>query len=116
MKNSRALPALPAALGEALRKLGLDLSSARRRRRLTMALAAERAFVSRNTLARLERGDPGVSIGVYATVLFVYGLADRLSELAAPGRDGLALALDEERLPRRVRMPRRPPRALPHGS
>ncbi len=106
MKSTRALPALPAVVSRSLRKLGQDLSAARRRRRLTMALVADRALVSRNTLTRVERGDPGVSMGIYATVLFVLGLADRIGDLADPGTDQVGLALGEEQLPRRVRLPR----------
>lgn len=74
-----------------------------------MALMAERAFISRATLARAERGDPGVSIGIYATILFVLGMTDRLAELADPKSDRLGLTLDEEQLPKRVRVPRRRP-------
>jgi transcriptional regulator with XRE-family HTH domain len=107
MKSSRALPALPSQVRKALRKLGQDLSAARKRRRLTMALLAERAFVSRVTLGRVERGDPGVSIGIYATVLFVLGMADRIGALASLERDELGLALEDESLPRRVRLPTR---------
>lgn len=103
MKSSRAIAALPSPVLRALRKLGHDLSVARRRRRLTMALVAERAFISRLTLARVERGDPGVSLGIYATVLFVFGMADRVGELADPGRDPVGAGLEEEQLPRRVR-------------
>jgi hypothetical protein len=68
-----------------------------------MVLVAERAFVSRPTLMRVERGDPSVSMGIYASVLFVFGIADRLGELADPGRDAVGLALEDEELPRRVR-------------
>ncbi len=71
-----------------------------------MVMVAERALVSRNTLARVERGDPGVSMGIYATVLFVLGMAGRLGELAEPGRDPIGLALENEHLPKRVRLPR----------
>src|SRR5436190_5873045 len=85
MKASRAISGLPATVGRALRKLGHDLSVARRRRRLTMALVAERAFISRLTLARVERGDPAVSMGIYATVLFVFGVAGRVGELGDSG-------------------------------
>jgi hypothetical protein len=67
---------------------------------------AERGFVSRNTMARVERGDPSVSMGIHATVLFVLGLSDRLTELAAAERDVVGLQLEEERLPRRNRMPK----------
>jgi transcriptional regulator with XRE-family HTH domain len=72
-----------------------------------MALVAERAFVSRSTLARVERGDPGVSMGVYASVLFVLGLADRVGDLADPRTDAVGLALEDEQLPQRVRLSRR---------
>lgn len=76
-----------------------------------MELLAERAFVSRVTLRRVERGDPSVSMGIYATVLFVLGLSDRLSSLADPGTDRVGQTLESERLPKRVRTPRRAPRA-----
>jgi hypothetical protein len=64
---------------------------------------AERAFISRNTLARVEKGDAGVSMGIYASVLFVLGMADRLGDLADAARDPVGLSLEEERLPRRIR-------------
>jgi transcriptional regulator with XRE-family HTH domain len=111
MKASRAIPGLPIPVRKALRQLGHDLSAARKRRRLTMALLAERAFVSRATLSRVERGDPGVSMGIYATVLFVLGMVDRIGGLASAERDQVGLALEDERLPKRVRLSQRVPRA-----
>jgi transcriptional regulator with XRE-family HTH domain len=87
----------------ALQKLGQDLSAARRRRRLTMETVAERAFISRRTLSRVERGDPGVSIGIFASVLFVLGLSDRLETIADASTDDLGLSLAAEQLPQRVR-------------
>jgi integrase len=48
------------------------------------AIAAQRASISRTTLVKIEKGDPGVAIGIYATVLFVLGMANRLGDLAAP--------------------------------
>ena len=90
-----------------LRKLGTDIRDARLRRRIRAATLAERALISRTTLHRIERGDPGVSMGNYATVLFVLGLHDGIAELADRGRDVLGLDIMEERLPRRVRVPRR---------
>lgn len=51
---------------------------------------------------------PGVAIGTYAAVLFVLGMIDRLRELAVARSDELGLALEEERLPRRIEIrPRR---------
>jgi transcriptional regulator with XRE-family HTH domain len=106
MKRSRSASALPASVRRTLQKLGEDISAARRRRRIPMELMAERAFVSRNTVTRVERGDPSVSMGIYATVLFVLGMAERIGSLADPSTDRIGLTLEEERLPRRVRLPR----------
>jgi transcriptional regulator with XRE-family HTH domain len=114
MKSTRALPALPTAMTRALGKLGRDISTARRRRRLTMALVAERAMISRATLGRVERGDARVSIGIYATVLFVLGLGERLGDVADSRIDEVGRALEVEQLPRRVRLPaRRPAKEAP---
>ncbi len=52
-----------AAVRRALRKLGSDIQDARRRRRLPMAVVAERAFTSRSTLQKVEVGDTNVGIG-----------------------------------------------------
>jgi hypothetical protein len=68
-----------------------------------MAIAAERASISKPTFIRVERGDPSVSIASYATVLYVLGMADRLGDLAAPKNDPVGLQLEEENLPQRIR-------------
>jgi hypothetical protein len=96
---------LPIPVSRALRKLGHDIKDARRRRRIPMAIAAERASISKPTFIRVERGDPTVSIGSYATVLYVLGMGDRLSDLAAPKNDPVGLQLEEENLPKRIRRP-----------
>lgn len=94
---------LPIPARRAVRKLGGDIRDARRRRRIPTALLAERASISRTTLSKIERGEPGVSMGNYAAVLFSLGLIDRLAELADVRYDPTGLALEEERLPKRVR-------------
>ena len=99
MPETASIP-LPAA--HALRKLGRDLALARRRRGISTEDMAARLFVSRNTLWRLERGDPTVALGTVATAAFVLQLHDRLANLAAPATDALALTLDEGRLPKRI--------------
>jgi transcriptional regulator with XRE-family HTH domain len=92
----------------ALHQLGEEISIARRRRRIQMSTMAERALVSRNTITRVERGDPGVSMGIYATVLFMLGMSERLAGIADPSSDRIGLSLDETRLPKRVRTPKGP--------
>ena len=103
MKTRRSPSASPVPVRRALRKLGHDIRDARRRRRIPVAIMAERASISRMTLSKLERGEPGVSVGRYATVLFVLGMVDRLADLADPRDDAVGLALDEEHLPQRIR-------------
>src|SRR6185436_3151527 len=101
-----AAASIPLPAIHALRKLGRDLAIARRKRGLSTADMASRLFVGRNTLWRLERGDPTVAIGTLATAAFVLQLHDRLANLAEPASDELALSLDERRLPKRIRRPR----------
>jgi transcriptional regulator with XRE-family HTH domain len=95
------------AVKRAPAKLGADIKAARLRRRITTVLMAERAFVARSTLQKVEQGDAAVSLGVYATVLFILGLSERIADLADAGSDSLGLQLDEDRLPQRVRASKR---------
>ena len=103
MRTSRSSIRLPIPVRHALKKLGQDIRDARRRRRIPLAIAAERASISRMTLIKIERGDPGVALGLYATVLFVMGMAERLADLADPKTDAVGLQLEEEHLPQRIR-------------
>jgi transcriptional regulator with XRE-family HTH domain len=82
------------------------LNSARRRRRITKALIAERAGIVINTLTLIERGDPNTSMAAWASVLFALGLAESLRGLADPSNDLTGLMLEEERLPKRIRYKR----------
>ena len=58
------MDSLPIPVKNALRKLGSDIRDARRRRRIPAAVMADRAFISRTTLVKLEKGEPGVKGGV----------------------------------------------------
>jgi DNA-binding XRE family transcriptional regulator len=92
----------------ALTKLGRDIAVARRKRRLTMAMMAQRIGVTMPTYIRVERGDPTVGMAIYAMALFVLGLGTPFADLADAGRDDQALLLDAERLPTRVRVKKEP--------
>jgi hypothetical protein len=96
----------PAAARKALRKLGADIHDARRRRRLPMAVVAQRAFTSRSTLQKIEAGDANVGIGIYASVLLALGLLDGLTEIADIARDSVGQALSSADLPKRIRLKR----------
>jgi hypothetical protein len=86
------------------------MRDARLRRRIPVAVAAERASIGRSTLNRVENGDPNVALGIYATVLFVLGLVGRVGDLADARNDATGLQLEEERLPKRIRTAK-PPRS-----
>lgn len=93
-KNPLALLTMPPAAAQALRGLGENLAIARVRRRESQRVWAKRLGISVPTLIRMERGDPGVSAGIYATALWLIGGVTGLSDLAAPGADHGALEND----------------------
>ena len=107
MRTRKSASTIPIPVSRALRKVGHDIRDARRRRRIPVAILAERASISRMTLNKVEKGAPGVSLGTYATVLFVLGMVDRLADVADPGHDKVGLELEEEHLPERIRLSRR---------
>ncbi len=98
---------IPLPVKRALKKFGQDLRDARKRRRIPMQLAADRASISRTTLSKIESGDPGVSFGAYAKILFIFGLIDRLAQLVDPSVDTLGSELEADKLPKRIRISRK---------
>ena len=94
-------------VSRSIQKFGSDIKSARLRRRLPMALVAERAGISTKTLASIEKGEPGVSIGNVAAVIYAMGMGTPFSELLDQKNDSFGLMLEEERLPKRARLPKR---------
>src|SRR5215470_6097113 len=93
-KSPQALQVMPPAAEQALRALGENLAIARVRRRESQRTWAKRIGVSVPTLIRMERGDPGVGAGVYATALWLIGRAGALADIAAPQTDRGALESD----------------------
>lgn len=77
--------------------LGERLRLARLRRRLTTTTVAQRCDISRPTLAKVERGDPSVTVGAYLRVLATYGLEGDLAPVA--NDDALGRRLQDLALP-----------------
>jgi transcriptional regulator with XRE-family HTH domain len=71
----------PAAARQ-LEALGQRLMLARRRRKISTTLMAERLGVSRTTLSRVEAGDPNTAIGTYLRALRVLGLEKDIDAVA----------------------------------
>lgn len=102
---ARSSPPLLPRIRRLLEQVGTNLELARRRRRYSAQTVAERAGISRKTLYRAERGDPGVSIGIYARVLQVLRLEQDLALIAAD--DELGRKLQDAGLVTRRRAPKR---------
>jgi len=68
-----------------LQGLGLTLRAARTRRGLTREQLAVKLLLSRNTLQRIESGDPAVSMGYYLAAAEFLGVA----ALAPPDLDAI---------------------------
>jgi DNA-binding XRE family transcriptional regulator len=94
---------LPPRVRRSLAKLGKDLRDARRKRSLTVEMMVERVGVSKATYLKVEKGDPSVSMGVYAMTLFTLGFPDVLAEIADGRSDDTGMLMDSSRLPQRVR-------------
>lgn len=91
------------AVENAVAQLGVNLRTARIKRRLTQKMVADRAGISLNTLSKLENGVPGIAVGIVGAVLLALGLDNALASVASPERDLDGMILEEAALPQRVR-------------
>lgn len=78
---------MPPLVAAQLRELGANLAIARKRRRESLKTWAQRIGISEPTVTRMERGDPSVALGIYATALWLMGRVGAIAELAAPQLD-----------------------------
>lgn len=103
---------LPVPIERAIRKLGGDISLARRRRHISQASLAERIGASLSTVRRMEQGDAKIPIHFFARTLQVFGELRALENLLDTSNDDIGLMLMDEQLPKRVRSKRSTPEAL----
>jgi transcriptional regulator with XRE-family HTH domain len=101
----RAKYTLLPRLTKILQELGEDIKLARLRRKLSAGQVSERAGISRSTLWQIEKGEPSVSMGYYAQVLFVLGLEKGLSDMVAD--DVLGRKLQDAEILVKKRAPRK---------
>lgn len=88
-----------------MQAFGQRLKAARLRRELTTVLFAERVGISRDTLNRLEKGDPAIALGTYLRALRVLGLDKDMDAVARDDELGRKLQ-DLKLLGRTSRQPR----------
>lgn len=94
----------PTAVSHGLRRIGADLATWRRLRRLTAAQVADRAGVSRHTVMRIERG-AGASLESILRVARALGVLDQVTSSLDPYSTDVGRLRSEEALPQRVRHP-----------
>ena len=83
---------------QALKKIGQDIADARKRRRISATLMAERLGITRVTYAKIEKGDPKVNVSNFVGALFVLGKIDELEMILDRTRDSIGLDLMDQRL------------------
>jgi transcriptional regulator with XRE-family HTH domain len=105
VNTSKITESPPAAVEDALRRLGRNLRTARVRRKLRIEDVAERMGASRFTVSDLEKGKPGTSAAAYFGALWALGLIEQAVDLADPDRDEEGKALESARHP--TQAPRR---------
>jgi transcriptional regulator with XRE-family HTH domain len=92
----------PLAVANGLRRIGEELATWRRLRRLTAAQVADRAGVSRHTVMRLENGE-GANLESMLRVARALGVLDSLVAAIDPYSTDVGRLRSEEALPERVR-------------
>lgn len=92
---------------KALKSMGANLKTARKKRRISIADFGDRIGVSKNTVISLEKGEAGVSIGTLTMACLVLGEIERIETLLDAGSDETGLLLDGRTLPKRIDGPRK---------
>lgn len=90
-KQNTAPDQFPHAVLEQITQLGQHIALARKRRGESQAQWAKRLGVSQPTMARIERGDPAVSMAFYVMAMWLINQAEGLADLIAPQNDWAAL-------------------------
>ena len=95
----------PIAVHQAQRRIRERIRAARLARNLPMQLVAERAMTTRQTVGRIEAGDPRVAFGTVLAVLNALGLLDTVSGVAGAENDPVMHARSSALRSRRARLP-----------
>jgi len=102
-RQSKIAKSPPAAVQEALERLGENIRMARVRRKMTQDEMARRGGVSRFVVADMEKGKPSTSIAAYMGALWVLRLLGHMDSVADPDRDEEGTILERARSPKTAR-------------
>lgn len=95
---------VPLAVKREMQRIGDRIRTARLARNLPMQLVAERAMTTRQTVGRIEAGDPRVSFGTVLAVLNGLGILESVSGIANAEGDPFMEAKSVELRSRRARL------------
>jgi transcriptional regulator with XRE-family HTH domain len=98
-KINSLITAPPYPVELALKRLGVNLRTARLRRNLTIKEAAEKIGTGPRPVSDAEKGKTSTSAAVYIALLWAYDLLTPMEAIADPASDkeGLALSAQRER-------------------
>ena len=105
-RNPSLRVAMPRPVERALQRVGQDISTARRLRRLSQEDLAQRIGTSLSTVRRMEDGYPGTALHTFLRALHVLGRLEDMVKVMATENDSLGMELVREQLPQRVRTSR----------
>lgn len=94
---------VPYRTQQAAEQIGANLTAWRKLLGLTAQQVAERAGTTRQTVARLERGEISVGIDVFLNVTRALGVLDDVVTSVDPYETPFGRARADQSLPRRVR-------------
>jgi hypothetical protein len=93
----------PFAVKDGLRQIGLRLTTARKRRRITLRDLASKAGVSYDTARAVEAGNLQTGFGAYLAILWAMGLEGEMLSFVHPDHDEEGKCLELSNLGQRVR-------------
>lgn len=96
-RPSKIAQSPPAAVQEALQRLGRNLRTARLRRKLSQEALAQRIGVSRFVVADIEKGKATTGIAAYMGALWALGLLAHMRDVADPEHDEEGKTLERAR-------------------
>ncbi|AXC15446.1 hypothetical protein ACPOL_6202 [Acidisarcina polymorpha] len=102
MRTNLLHEAQPYPVEQALRKVGVNLRTARLRRGITIEEAAAKIGTGPRLVTDAERGKPNIDVAVYAALLWLYDLLTPFEDLANPQKDEQGLILASRREPTRA--------------
>lgn len=87
----------------AAQEIGQSIASWRKLYGLTAQQLAEKANASRDTISRLENGDPSVSLATFLNICNALGVTDTVTAAVDPYETDFGRMRADQTLPQRVR-------------